>query len=510
MHGFTKKQISALAALLFLVAGLQADITLPGQAPPQADALTVRVWRGEQTTIPLRAHYGGTGTVSFAIVQRPEHGDLSELRLLGDNRATITYQNDGSEGVTGDGFRYVVKAGGERVSSPAEVRIAVEERPPRMALSGKMEFDEILAGTSASQPLAITNQGGGVLEGRLSVSAPWHLSAAEYRVKSGQAEVVEVSFRPDEGREFVRQVTLTGADASQTSVLLTGRATAPVRVEPDHLQIDPPKTKTDPRTGFVSLTNETERTLHLKVEAGEKIAPIPEVALAPHEERQISIVIRSHPQVPVHEEIVLVGPSFKARLQIDAEAMPANPLVASKGPDSIAPSPAVVASTTPVPRSVPRSPVVASSVPTPTPGNGFVAVQARRQKNEDWELRWVRPKIAAAKYRIDERFLSMNGAGELQTMWQAVASPEIAESGDEIVAQIKGLEPKKLHMLRVTALNAAGGTLWESPPVALAPPGQPTQRERSWLLLLGLSLCALVFLRWRANRAPAARGNQPR
>ena len=134
MCGQVTKRILVRTAFLLLATELQADITLPGQGPPQADALTVRIWRGEQVTIPLRAHYGGTGTVTFAIVQRPEHGKLSELRLLGDNRAVVTYQNDGAEGVTSDGFRYVVKAGGERVSSAAEVRISVQERPPRMVL----------------------------------------------------------------------------------------------------------------------------------------------------------------------------------------------------------------------------------------------------------------------------------------------------------------------------------------------------------------------------------------
>ena len=183
MCGQVTKRILVRTAFLLLATELQADITLPGQGPPQADALTVRVWRGEQATIPLRAHYGGTGTVTFAIVQRPEHGELSELRLLGDNRAIVTYQNDGAEGVTSDGFRYVVKAGGERVSSPAEVRISVQERPPRMVLPSKMDFQEIMAGASESRPLAITNEGGGVLRGRFSVSAPWHLSAAEYRAR---------------------------------------------------------------------------------------------------------------------------------------------------------------------------------------------------------------------------------------------------------------------------------------------------------------------------------------
>ena len=95
MPGQLKRRISAQTALLFLATGLQADITLPVQAPPQADAQAVRVWRGGHTTIPLRGHHGGGGTVTFWIVQRPEHGKLSQLHLTGDNRAAIAYENDG-------------------------------------------------------------------------------------------------------------------------------------------------------------------------------------------------------------------------------------------------------------------------------------------------------------------------------------------------------------------------------------------------------------------------------
>ena len=137
MHWLLKGRISTQIALLLLATVLQADITLPTQAPPQADAQTARVWRGGQTTIPLRAHFGGQGTVTFRIVQRPEHGKLSDLRLVGDNRATITYENDGVESVTSDRFRYVVKVGGDRTSSAAEVRITVEEAPARMVVPGK-------------------------------------------------------------------------------------------------------------------------------------------------------------------------------------------------------------------------------------------------------------------------------------------------------------------------------------------------------------------------------------
>ncbi len=505
-----KKQISVQVALVVLVARLQADITLPTQAPPQADAQTANVWRGGQTTIPLRAHYGGGGTVTFRIVQRPEHGTLSELRLLGDNRATIIYENDGAPSVTSDGFRYVVQASGDGVSSPAEVRITVEEPPARMVIPGRLEFGQIMAGESESRSLAITNEGGGVVEGRLTVSAPWQLSVTDYGVKSGRSEQVEVSFRPDEGRKFVGQITLTGVDGTQTSVQLVGAATSPVRIEPDHLQINAPKAESDPRLGFVSLTNQTERALRLKMEAGPNIQPIPEVALGPHEKKQISIVVLLHRAVPLEEEVALVGPGFKAWLSLEAEAAPVAPTVSSNGtPPPLNPPqalPAVTPTTAPVSRMIPSEPAATGAVAPPSfprqfPKGMLVAIHAQRLDGSRWELRWARPKIAAVKYRIEERFLSLDAAGELQTSWRTLAPPEITEAGDDVVARIKGLEPKWLHMLRVTALGSDGTTMWESSLVALAPPREPSQSRRGWLVVFGLSLLVFLFLRWRSNRA---------
>lgn len=509
--GQLKRRISAQAALLFLATGLQADITLPTQAPPQADAQAARVWRGGQTTIPLRGHHGGGGTVTFWIVRRPEHGKLSGLHLIGDNRAVIAYENDGAESVTSDRFRYAVKTSGGLTSSPAEVRITVEEAPARIVVPGRMEFDEIMAGESESRPLAITNEGGGVLEGRLSVSAPWQLTLTDYRVKSGRTEVVTVSFQPNEGRKFIGQITLTGADGAQTSVQLAGTAIAPVRVEPDHLEIDASNAESGPRVGFVSLTNQTERALRLKLVAGSNIQPIPEVALASHEKKKIPIVVLLHREIPLHEEIALAGAGFKTRLQIDAGAPPVAPAVSSKGPVSPAPSPAVLLSApsvaTPMERQQSNPIAIHSdgspSSPPPVANGALVAVHAQRADASRWELRWPQPKTPATKYRIEERVLSLDGAGALQTSWRELAPLEIAASGKEVVAQIKGLEPKKLHMLRVTAIGAAGATLWESPVVALAPPREPPRRERHWLLFFGLTLFVFLFLRWRASRAAA-------
>ncbi len=207
----TTRPFCALIPILFLVADLRADITLPTAAPsppPQADPLTVRISRGDRMIIPLRGHHGGSGAVRFVIVDPPTHGTLSELRLLGDNRATIVYENDGAASAANDRFTYLVKTSSDRASSAAQVRIIVEEPPPHLQVPERIEFEQIIVGESRTQDLTITNDGGGTLQGRLTVSAPWRLTTSDYRVASGKTTKIPIVCQPDVGREFIGQITL--------------------------------------------------------------------------------------------------------------------------------------------------------------------------------------------------------------------------------------------------------------------------------------------------------------
>ena len=501
MHRHLIGRIFLQCAFLVPAAVLRADITLPRQAPPQVDAQSVSVRRGERLNIPLRAHYGGVGTVSFAIVERPAHGKLSDLRLLGDNRATILYENDGAA-VTSDGFRYVARAGVDRISSPAEVRITVEEAPARMDLPEKLAFDEIMAGAKQSRPLAITNEGGGVLEGRMAVSAPWRLTTSQYRVKAGATELIEVIFQPEEGRKFFGQIALTGTDGAQGSVALEGSARASVRIAPDPLQIAAPKSITDYRAGTVSLTNATERALRLKMEASSRIQPIPEIALAPRETKEISLRVLLPPELSLHEDVAFVGAGSKTRLRIEARAAPGAKVFARSQPEATrAPMAA------PTPTAAPAQPGVAPAASTldpalSPPAQGLwrnIPVRARRLKASRWELSWPQPQSRVANYRIEERLLSLDGEGELQISWRELRPANLASTTNPVTAQVDRLNPRELHMLRVTALGADSATLWESPLVALPPVATRALPRGFWLLALAAALATLLFLRWRAR-----------
>jgi hypothetical protein len=282
----------------------------------------------------------GGGTVSFAVGKHPEHGALSDLRLLGDNRATIIYQNDPASSVARDGFSYVVKSS-DRVSSPAEVTILVDEAPPKSRVPDRIEFAEVRAGESASRAFTITNAGGGMLEGRLTVSAPWALGFATYRVNPGTPASVELVFRPTEARSFVGQITLFGSDGA-----LLGSASSPIGIEPAELRIGLPREKSEPRSGAVALTNRTERELPLKLEASSRIRPIADMVLAPGETKRIEVEIDAERRIPVHGRIAIIGPGFRLPVSVDAEAEPPAGVEGQSAAGSSAPaSPAPPAAT---------------------------------------------------------------------------------------------------------------------------------------------------------------------
>ncbi|MGI8432425.1 MAG: hypothetical protein ACR2MW_09075 [Chthoniobacterales bacterium] len=458
--------------------------------------------------IPLRGHHGGSGGLTFWIVDAPTHGSLSDLRLLGDNRATIVYQNAGVEPAADDRFSYLVKASGDRVSLPAEVRIGVDEPPPHLEVRGRIKFDQLVAGESQTRDLTITNDGGGVLEGRLAVSVPWRLASSEYRVASGKTATIAVVFRPDEGREFIGQITLRGNDGALSSVVLAGSATSPISLEPVELRIASPAKKDEPRAAPVSLTNRTDRPLKLKFLSSRDIQPIADVTLAPSEEKKVSIVMAADGTVPVHEAIMIRGDGFSARLPVEAEGLAAPPTPSNQSPI------ARVATASPTPNSTPVASIPmqanvvrpeatpAPALPSVSPHTRFESVRGPRLEGEHWELRWARPKEPVARYRIEERLLELDGAGELQINWRAFSEPKIAIGGATVTAQIGGLDPKQIHSLKVTALGPDGGTLWESPLVVIGPPAEPSHRIRTWTLILGLALAVLVVVRWRANRRP--------
>jgi hypothetical protein len=477
-------------ALLLAGRSLLGDITLPANPGPQADSAVAVVRRGESTTILLRAHYGGAGGLFFQIIKPPAHGKVLDLRVLSDRRAEIVYESNRAEDFASDRFSYAVRVG-DRLSSPAEVRISIEEPPPALHAPAEIDFGEVMAGDSATRSLTLANTGGGVLEGRISVSDPWEIAVSEYRLGAGASEDLLITFRPEEGRSIVGLARLTGPDGAETSVRLTGIATSPVTIEPIRLRIDPPAAR-----AMFRLANKTSRSLPLQFATSSRIQPLDAITLAPRETKEIDVLARTV-GIALQDEITILGRGFRVVLPVEIGAAPAKAI-------AVAPSPAAPVSTmdatksTPVP--FPRAtPVAALTTPTPSPVQGLVAVRARRLSPEVWELSWRQPEEPVASYVVEERILSLDGAGKLETSWRTVRSSVARTTGKSVTARVESVDPKQLHMVRVRALGPDRSLRWETPLVSLAPVPERAHGKTITLLLLTAVLALFLVLRWRGG-----------
>lgn len=479
--------------LLILTVGLlirlpaRGDITLPGVSPPpQADGESARVTRGGETNIELQGHSGGSAPVRFLIVRQPLHGRLSDLQSLGNNRARIMYRHDGDEHNTDDGFSYVVEGDG-RVSLPAEVRIEIDEPPARLLAPEELDFGETIAGASVTRSLSLANEGGGKLQGSLTISSPWHLSLSTYDLAAGKNETIVVTFQPAAEKDFVGQITLSGANGDIRTISLHGNATAPVRIAPNPLNL------LGQRRATVFLTNLTDRMMILNFRTGSHFRSIPSLEIAPKEDGDISVEVSPEIDSAFQETITIVGVHFTMPLRVDFAPPQPSPDEPSQ--------PIQPAATAAQFSSPPMNRAQATESAASSPATNFEAqIRARRLASARWELSWPATQ-AVANYRIEERQLALGANDELEISWRALSATKIGTTKNRTVAELDHVKPDDLHMLRVVALAADGSVLWESPLVALRP--LPTQSHAGvyllWCLCVGLAV--LIYLRWRGRRS---------
>ncbi|HEY1770137.1 MAG TPA: hypothetical protein VGG02_07765 [Chthoniobacterales bacterium] len=494
--------MAASLALALTCASTRADISSPlASPPPQADAISARVERGGETTIELRGHYGQSGAASFWIVSPPEHGKLSALRSTGDNVASVTYQHDGNRDFPTDGFSYIIQAGG-RVSAAAEVKIAIDEPPPRLRVPASLDFGEIKAGEITQRSLTIANEGGGNLQGRLTTSNPWTIVQTDYGVGSGEEESIVVTFQPNEPRDFVGQLTLTPATGPPTIVALSGRATAPLRIAPNPLSMGAERRAT------VFLTNLTDHEMILNFKTGENLKPIASLDLPPKQDGDITVEVLPEVKSTIHDSITIVGVHFTLELPVDAAA-PEKKAVAKNPVASLSNAVSPPARSSPI-AATPAAENAAAhdqapALPTaeaPAFPNAAPKITAERLGSSRWKLRWPAGKISAASYRVEERDLALVNK-ELQISWREVTAAKIDAKRNPVSAQIDRLDPRALHILRVSALDADGKVLWQSPLVSLAPEPQESHERFYLLWLFGAVLFALAYFRWRSTRGVA-------
>jgi hypothetical protein len=182
---------------LFLSAAPKKD-TVPPVEPTVVYDATVKVLRGGTCEVPLRAISPQGYDVKFEILSPPRSGSLSAPQRNSKSSLSYFYTHNGSKNASQDSFRFKCKSGPQKAWGYAKATILIEEPPPIFAAApASLDFGTVFLGESRTLPLRIKNAGGGQLQGRLKVSAPWTLSGAdELTLAEGESQKILITFEP--------------------------------------------------------------------------------------------------------------------------------------------------------------------------------------------------------------------------------------------------------------------------------------------------------------------------
>ena len=182
---------------LFLSAAPKKD-TVPPVEPTVVYDATVKVLRGGTCEVPLRAISPQGYDVKFEILSPPRSGWLSAPQRNSKSSVSYFYTHDGKKGASPDSFRFKCKSGPQKAWGYAKATILVKEPPARFAADMEsLDFSAVFLGESRTLPVRIKNAGGGQLQGRLKVGAPWRLDdPADLTLPEGESKKILITFEP--------------------------------------------------------------------------------------------------------------------------------------------------------------------------------------------------------------------------------------------------------------------------------------------------------------------------
>ncbi len=270
---FIKTLIAAtLAAALLSSAEAQGRRDLKGGGvPPPVVSQTVAAQRGEKITVPLGIHGTRGELLEFIIRTPPAHGKLSPVKNAAMNTATVTYTPSARSDAAEDRFFYAVR-GSEGVSAPGVIAIRFSDPvvpQPRLAAPHELEFPPTFPGQRSTAELEITNEGGGFLEGGVSVEEPWSIEGIKiFKIAAKSSALIKLVFSPTQPGMRTGEAVIGGAQRKVVAL----RASAEQRLEaaPAMLKLTAqPGNQT--RMGVLKITNRSDDDATVSMEAGGNI-----------------------------------------------------------------------------------------------------------------------------------------------------------------------------------------------------------------------------------------------
>ena len=230
-----------LTGFLFLLLPLNLSAVPKKDKNPPVDptivlapTVPVKVGRGGACEVTVRAISSHGYDVEFEIDSGPSEGSLSrprsDPRRKPSDTVSYLYTHNGKKGIYEDSFRVKAKAGPHKAWGYANVTICIEEPPERFkADPPSLDFGSVFLGESHTLPVRITNIGGGKLQGRLNVGAPWRLadpSDLALALAEGETKEILITFEPlstDTQRDTQRgSLTLDSKTKSSRKIPLQG------------------------------------------------------------------------------------------------------------------------------------------------------------------------------------------------------------------------------------------------------------------------------------------------
>ena len=205
-------------------------------------------------------------TAEFKIAKEPRHGTLEGPQRIDRESVRYIYRNNGKKGIDADRVDFKLKTGPANAWGRVTARIFIEDRPSRLDVENEiLDFGDCPIGRQSSLPLVIGNGGGGILQGKAQIGAPWSLTGNEnFQLEAGAERKLQVCFLPVGPGEFRGLLEFQGGSKPYRRVELRGKGVYRFQL-PERIELQG-KSSAD----FLQITNLASEDLALKI-----IAPNP-------------------------------------------------------------------------------------------------------------------------------------------------------------------------------------------------------------------------------------------
>jgi hypothetical protein len=315
---------SAIALLLAaLIPGAYAapGRDASGAAPPPVTSRSVSVNRGESVNIPLEIHGDRGESLEFVIRTRPRYGRLSGIAPRGFNGASVRYTAPSKPGIMEDRFTFAVR-GSAGVSAPGVVTLTIvdpPDLPQKLVIPVELEFPSIFMGQRSSAELELVNEGGGVVEGQVTVKPPWSIEGPkEYRIAGRQRIGIKLVLSPETAGPQTGEAIVGGVP--RRAVALRGSAQERLEVTPAHLALSA-EVGSQTRTAVLHVVNRSEEDAKVAVTAGARILAVATAIVPARRKMDIPVFADAADVTAFDDELKLTCDRWTATIPVRVPAL---------------------------------------------------------------------------------------------------------------------------------------------------------------------------------------------